>query len=68
MSFHLYDDGTLDTCVQCDKCKRVERYTWDHCSVECDNCGNGDSLDCYYDWLDWCLADVNLCHECDGNW
>jgi hypothetical protein len=68
MSFHLSDDGTLDTVVTCDRCGQDERYTYagQDGSEPCEH-GATDGCDaCYDEWVEGVLEDAAETHDCLG--
>ena len=52
-TFHLSDDGTLDTVVTCDRCGQDERYTF-----------QGDGDETYDEYVTYALEDAAIDHEC----
>lgn len=70
MSFHLTDDGTLDTVVTCDHCDAQERYTYAGQDNGGDGCQHTPSSDdcaaCYTEWIEWVLEDAAEVHDCVG--
>jgi hypothetical protein len=66
-TFHLVDDGTLDTVVACDSCGAHERYNYAHSETGACEHGLADCEACYTAWQEWVLEDAAEQHECAGH-
>lgn len=68
MSFHLTDDGTLDTVVRCSECGHEDRYTYDPCGPDADMCPDDDTADRQYrEFVADCIEQSEEDHMCEGD-
>lgn len=62
MSFHLGDDGTMDTVIVCDDCGAELRFNFDGENIDPED--DGEAYDAF---VQWALEEADEAHdECNG--
>jgi hypothetical protein len=66
MSFVLVDDGTMDTVVQCTRCRQQVRYTYDgpYDVGEAPDLTQDQCAQRYANFVEDCLVDAADGHRC----